>query len=61
MMSNPRLRYEEAPTLEKADAVLQSTHDSAPWKSHDANDYLYAWDSSADYNPEPDLEKIQAR
>jgi homoserine O-acetyltransferase/O-succinyltransferase len=60
MMNNPRLQYQEAPTLEKADAVAKATHDNAV-KSRDANDYLYAWDSSADYNPEPDLEKIQCR
>jgi homoserine O-acetyltransferase len=25
----------------------------------DANDFLWQWGSSADYNPEPDLEKIE--
>ena len=27
----------------------------------DANDFLYQWEAMRDYNPEPDLEKIQAR
>lgn len=27
----------------------------------DANDFVYAWDSSRDYNPEPRLERIRAR
>jgi len=27
----------------------------------DANDNLYQWESSADYNPEPELKKIKAR
>ena len=26
----------------------------------DANDYIYAWDSSRDYDPAPNLEKIKA-
>ena len=26
----------------------------------DANDYLYQWESSADYNPAPGLERIEA-
>ena len=26
----------------------------------DANDHLYQWDSSRDYNPSPGLERIQA-
>jgi homoserine O-acetyltransferase len=26
----------------------------------DANDFLWAWGSSADYDPEPDLAKIEA-
>lgn len=28
--------------------------------SGDANDHLYQWDSSRDYNPSPGLERIQA-
>jgi homoserine O-acetyltransferase len=30
-------------------------------KRLDANDFLYRWEASADYNPQPDLDKIKAR
>jgi homoserine O-acetyltransferase/O-succinyltransferase len=50
--------YKAAPTREKADQLLNQRL-SAPF-SGDANDYLYQWDSSRDYNPSPGLEKIQA-
>jgi homoserine O-acetyltransferase len=32
---------------------------SAPFRG-DANDHLYQWDSSRDYNPAPGLDRIQA-
>jgi len=32
----------------------------APWKA-DANDYLYQWESSGDYDPTPLLPRITAR
>jgi len=50
--------YKAAPTREKADALLD-----ARLKANftaDANDTLYQWASSGDYNPAPGLEKIQA-
>lgn len=47
-----------APTREKADQLLNQRL-NAPF-SGDANDHLYQWDSSRDYNPSPGLEKIQA-
>ena len=47
-----------APTREKADQLLNQRL-SAP-VSGDANDYLYQWDSSRDYNPLEQLEKIKA-
>jgi homoserine O-acetyltransferase/O-succinyltransferase len=47
-----------APTREKADELLKSRL-SAPFIA-DANDVLYQWDSSRDYNPSPGLERIQA-
>ncbi|HEV3416959.1 MAG TPA: alpha/beta fold hydrolase [Pirellulales bacterium] len=59
MGSNPRLRYEQSPTLEKADKLL--TDDAAKaMKTMDANDVLYAIESSRDYDPGPALESIQA-
>ena len=58
MGSNPAQRQSEAPTLEKADAVLNAYLESA-MKTHDANDVLYALESSQDYDPGPELEKIK--
>lgn len=50
--------YKLAPTREKADALLNQRL-SAPFRG-DANDHLYQWDSSRDYNPSAGLERIQA-
>jgi homoserine O-acetyltransferase len=47
-----------APTREKADQLLNQRL-SAPFRG-DANDHLYQWESSRDYNPSPGLERIQA-
>jgi homoserine O-acetyltransferase/O-succinyltransferase len=47
-----------APTREKADALLNQRL-AAPFTA-DANDVLYQWESSRDYNPGPGLERIQA-
>ena len=48
-----------APTRAAADKVLDERL-AAPFTA-DANDYLYQWESSADYDPSPGLEKIKAR
>jgi homoserine O-acetyltransferase len=50
--------YNAAPTREKADQLLDQRL-AAPFTA-DANDVLYQWDSSRDYNPSPGLEKIKA-
>jgi homoserine O-acetyltransferase len=50
--------YKAAPTREKADALVDARL-SAPFTA-DANDVLYQWDSSRDYNASPGLEKIKA-
>jgi homoserine O-acetyltransferase/O-succinyltransferase len=47
-----------APTREKADALLDARM-AAPYTA-DANDVLYQWDSSRDYNAAPGLERIEA-
>jgi homoserine O-acetyltransferase len=47
-----------APTRQKADDVVNQRL-GAPF-SADANDVLYQWESSRDYNPSPGLERIQA-
>jgi homoserine O-acetyltransferase/O-succinyltransferase len=48
----------QAPTRELADKYLD-TRLNAPFTA-DANDYLYQWASSGDYNPAPNLDKITA-
>jgi homoserine O-acetyltransferase len=53
-----RALYRAAPTREKADQLLDQRL-AAPFTA-DANDVLYQWDSSGDYNPSPGLEKIKA-
>ena len=50
--------FKAAPTREKADQLLDQRL-NAPFRG-DANDHLYQWDSSRDYNPSPGLERIQA-
>jgi homoserine O-acetyltransferase len=48
----------QAPTAEKADKMVSDR--LAVAITADANDYLYQWESSRDYNPSPGLEKIEA-
>jgi homoserine O-acetyltransferase len=50
--------YKAAPTREAADKLLDARM-AAPFAG-DANDVLYQWDSSRDYNPSPGLERITA-
>jgi homoserine O-acetyltransferase len=59
MGSNPVLRYQEAPTLALADKVLDDAV-AARMRTSDANDVLYAIESSRDYDPGPALELIKA-
>jgi homoserine O-acetyltransferase len=59
MSSNPVLRQKEAPTLAKADEVLDKFV-ADYMKTGDANDVLYAVEASHDYDPGPNLEKIHA-
>jgi homoserine O-acetyltransferase len=47
-----------APTREKADQILDQRL-KAPFAG-DANDHLFQWESSRDYNASPGLERIQA-
>ena len=57
--SGGTLAYQKlAPTREKADKLLDDRL-AAPFTA-DANDTLYQWDASRDYNPSPGLERIQA-
>jgi len=50
--------YKAAPTREKADKLLDERL-AAPFTA-DANDFLYQWESSGDYNPAPGLGQIRA-
>jgi homoserine O-acetyltransferase/O-succinyltransferase len=50
--------YKAAPTRAQADKIVDARL-AAPFPL-DANDVLYQWASSGDYNPEPGLERIQA-
>lgn len=59
MSNNPVQRQKEMPTLADADKVLDRYVNNA-MKTMDANDVLYALEASHDYDPGPDLEKIQA-
>ena len=53
------LNYQkQAPTRELADKLVDARL-AAPTTA-DANDFLWQWGSSADYDPAPDLERIQA-
>ena len=53
------LAYQKmAPTRAAADKLLDQRL-AAPFP-FDANDFLYQWDSSRDYNPAPKLERIKA-
>ncbi len=57
--SNPVIRSRNAPTLKQADQEIDAY--VANWiRNNDANDQLYALESSFDYDPGPDLDKIAA-
>jgi homoserine O-acetyltransferase/O-succinyltransferase len=57
--SNPVLRYQEAPTLARADEVIDA-YVAHGMTTDDANDTLYAIAASRDYDPGPELGKIAA-
>lgn len=59
MGSNPILRQTQAPTLQKADEVLDA-YVANGIKTSDANNVLYQFRASEDYDPAPQLEKIRA-
>jgi homoserine O-acetyltransferase/O-succinyltransferase len=57
MGSAPLRMQKEEPTREQADNFLEDFI-AARLKTTDANDMLYYFDASRNYNPEPQLEKI---
>jgi homoserine O-acetyltransferase/O-succinyltransferase len=59
MTSAPKVQQRSAPTRDQADAQIRRYLDQNT-ASHDANDVLYAFDASRNYDPSHDLEKITA-
>jgi homoserine O-acetyltransferase len=59
MGSNPVQRQKDGPTLQLADKSLENSITNSLARS-DANDVLYALQSSEDYDPAPRLQEIQA-
>lgn len=59
LSSNPVVRQREAPTRADADRVLDE-FTARTMRASDANDTLYAIESSSDYDPGPALERIKA-
>lgn len=58
MTSSPKDMQKQMPTKALADAGFDAAVKSVAARM-DANDMLYQFAASSDYNPEPDLEKIQ--
>jgi homoserine O-acetyltransferase len=58
MTSSPMQLHRTNPTHERADAAVRGLRERAA--RTDANDMLYQYESSTDYNPSPDLGKIKA-
>ena len=59
MTSAPLVQHRDLPTRAKADSAIDAYPD-ARMKTMDANDMLYAFDASRDYDPEPMLGRITA-
>lgn len=59
MTSSPLQWQKKAPTRETAEAMLDNLR-KRYLQSLDANDFIYQFDASRDYNPAPFLEKIKA-
>jgi homoserine O-acetyltransferase/O-succinyltransferase len=59
IMTGSALQFQkENPTADKADAAVEAMGKAA--MRGDANDTIYQYEASTDYNPSPMLEKIQA-
>ncbi|MFO1514704.1 MAG: alpha/beta fold hydrolase [Verrucomicrobiota bacterium] len=59
MSNNPVQRLKESPTLATADAALDQ-YVTTRLSQSDANDYLYAFEASHDFDPGPGLKNIKA-
>jgi homoserine O-acetyltransferase/O-succinyltransferase len=60
MTSSPLQQHKDAPTRDSADAIINRYVDQR-MRTTDANDFLYQYEASRDYDPSPHLEKIKAR
>ena len=59
MVSSPLQMQKNAPTRQKADSLL-GVMEKRYFGLLDANDFIYQFDSSRDYNPAPHLTRIKA-
>lgn len=59
MTSSPHYLQQLAPTRDSADAYIDSWI-RARLRATDANDYMYQFEASSDYDPSPGLEMIRA-
>jgi homoserine O-acetyltransferase len=59
MTSSPLQQHKDAPTRDSADAVINRYMDQR-MRTTDANDFLYQYEASRDYDPSSALEKIKA-
>ena len=58
MGTAPLLQHRQAPTRDAADSVIRAYIDSRI-ATTDANDFLYQFDASSDYDPSPYLDRIR--
>jgi homoserine O-acetyltransferase len=59
MSSAPLVQHRQAPTRDSADSTIRRYVEQR-FKTTDANDMLYQFDSSREYDPSPHLEQITA-
>ena len=59
LTSAPKVQLKQAPTRDKADSVIRAYLDQHT-RDSDANDVVYAFNSSRNYDPSTSLEKITA-
>jgi homoserine O-acetyltransferase len=59
MTSAPKVQHRAAPTRDSADKQIRAYIDRQV-KAIDANDMLYAYDASRDYDPSMKLEQVRA-
>jgi pimeloyl-ACP methyl ester carboxylesterase len=59
MTSAPLVQHRQAPTRDKADSIITRYVESR-FEATDANDMLYYFDASRDYDPSPYLARVTA-